>query len=46
MVNTMTHCIAIPTLMGINIIIEPRKIFITQNIILERLWLSFIEKSL
>lgn len=46
MVNTMTHCTAIVTSVGINTIIEPRKVFMTQNIILKRLLLSFVEKCL
>lgn len=35
MVNAMTHCIAVATSVGINTIIEPRKLFMTQNIILK-----------
>lgn len=35
MLNTMTHCIAIATSMCINTIIEPRKIFVTQDTILK-----------
>lgn len=37
MVNTMTHCIAIATSIGIDTIIKPRKIFMTEY---------YIEKTL